>query len=45
MEWEFFVTPEDILDAIHTRVLQLAGHQLQEGPGVEGTLGESRLGI
>ncbi|HET8914538.1 MAG TPA: thiamine pyrophosphate-dependent enzyme, partial [Propionibacteriaceae bacterium] len=21
MEWEFFVTPEDILDAIHTRVL------------------------
>ena len=23
MEWEFFVTPEDILDAIHTRVLPL----------------------
>ncbi|HEX6758317.1 MAG TPA: hypothetical protein VF086_07855 [Propionibacteriaceae bacterium] len=45
MEWEFLVTPEDILDAIHTRVLQLAGHQLQEGPGAEGTLGESRLGI
>jgi 2-oxoisovalerate dehydrogenase E1 component len=45
MEWEFFVTPEDILDAIHTRVLPLAGHQIQEGPGAEGTLKESRLGI
>jgi 2-oxoisovalerate dehydrogenase E1 component len=45
MEWEFFVTPEDILDAIHTRVLPLAGHQIQEGPGAEGTLEESRLGI
>ena len=38
---EFFITPEDILDAIHTRVLPLAGHQIQEGPGAEGTLGES----
>jgi 2-oxoisovalerate dehydrogenase E1 component len=45
MEWEFFVTPEDILDAIHTRVLSLPGHQVQEGPGAEGTLEESRLGI
>jgi pyruvate/2-oxoglutarate dehydrogenase complex dihydrolipoamide acyltransferase (E2) component len=45
MEWEFFVTPEDILDAIHTRVLPLSGHQIQEGPGAEGTLEESRLGI
>ena len=45
MEWEFFVTPEDILDAIHTRVLPLPGHQIQEGPGAEGTLEESRLGI
>jgi len=45
MEWEFFVTPEDILDAIHTRVLPLPGHQVQEGPGAEGTLEESRLGI
>jgi 2-oxoisovalerate dehydrogenase E1 component len=45
MEWEFFVTPEDILDAIHTRVLPLPGHQIQEGPGAEGTLQESRLGI
>ncbi|HEX3206870.1 MAG TPA: transketolase C-terminal domain-containing protein, partial [Propionibacteriaceae bacterium] len=45
MEWEFFVTPEDILDAIHTRMLPLAGHQIQEGPGAEGTLEESRLGI
>jgi 2-oxoisovalerate dehydrogenase E1 component len=45
MEWEYFVTPEDILDAIHTRVLPLPGHQIQEGPGAEGTLEESRLGI
>jgi 2-oxoisovalerate dehydrogenase E1 component len=45
MEWEFFVTPEDILDTIHTRVLPLPGHQIQEGPGAEGTLQESRLGI
>jgi 2-oxoisovalerate dehydrogenase E1 component len=45
MEWEFFVTPEDILDAIHTRVLPLPGHRIQEGPGAEGTLEEARLGI
>jgi 2-oxoisovalerate dehydrogenase E1 component len=45
VEWEFFVTPEDILDAIHTRVLPLPGHRIQEGPGAEGTLEESRLGI
>ena len=45
MEWEFFVTPEDILDAIHTRVPALAGHQIQEGPGAKGTLEESRLDI
>jgi 2-oxoisovalerate dehydrogenase E1 component len=45
MEWEFFVTQEDILDAIHTRVLPLPGHRIQEGPGAEGTLEESRLGI
>jgi 2-oxoisovalerate dehydrogenase E1 component len=45
MEWEFFVTPEDILDAIHTRVLPLPEHRIQEGPGAEGTLEESRMGI
>ena len=45
MEWEFFVTPEDILDAIHTRVMPLPGHQIQEGPGAEGTLQEARSGI
>jgi 2-oxoisovalerate dehydrogenase E1 component len=45
MEWEFFVTPEDILDAIHTRVVPLPGHRIQEGPGADGTLEESRLGI
>jgi 2-oxoisovalerate dehydrogenase E1 component len=45
MEWEFFVTPEDIVDAIHTRVLPLPGHRIQEGPGAEGTLEEATLGI
>jgi 2-oxoisovalerate dehydrogenase E1 component len=45
MEWEYFVTPEDIIDAIHTRIRPLPGHRVQEGPGAEGTLEEARLGI
>ncbi|MBR23018.1 MAG: dehydrogenase [Leifsonia sp.] len=45
LEWEFFVTPDDILDAVHTRIRPLAGHQVQNGPGAEGTLEESRAGI
>jgi len=45
LEWEYFVTPSDILDAIHTRVVPLAGHVVQPGPGAEGTLLESRLGL
>ena len=45
LEWEFFVTAGDILDAIHTRIKPLAGHQVQAGPGAEGTLLESTLGI
>jgi len=44
LEWEFFVTTADILDAIHTRIKPLAGHQLQDGPGAEGTMLESALG-
>lgn len=45
LEWEFFVTPNDILDAVHARILPLPGHQVQDGPGAEGTNEESELGI
>ncbi|WP_291050150.1 alpha-ketoacid dehydrogenase subunit alpha/beta [Herbiconiux sp.] len=45
LEWEFFVTPADILDAVHTRIVPLPGHLVQEGPGAEGTLEESQRGI
>ncbi len=45
LEWEFFVTPADIIDAIHSRMLPLAGRNPQDGPGAEGTLAESALGI
>ncbi|MGV8885372.1 MAG: alpha-ketoacid dehydrogenase subunit alpha/beta [Microbacteriaceae bacterium] len=45
LEWDFFVTPADIIDAVHERVLPLAGHIVQEGPGADGTLDESRMGI
>ncbi|WP_291040951.1 transketolase C-terminal domain-containing protein, partial [Herbiconiux sp.] len=45
LEWDFFVTPADIIDAVHTRILPLAGHEVQEGPGAEGTLDESARGI
>jgi 2-oxoisovalerate dehydrogenase E1 component len=45
LEWEFFVTPSDIIDAIHTRIVPLTGHTIQKGPGAEGTLDESRMGV
>jgi 2-oxoisovalerate dehydrogenase E1 component len=45
LEWEYFVTPADILDAVHTRIRPLAGHVVQPGPGAEGTLAESALGL
>lgn len=45
LEWEFFVTPDDILDAVHTRIVPLPGHQVQDGPGADGTLAESAMGI
>jgi len=45
LEWEFFVTPADIIDAVHTRIVPLAGHTVQDGPGADGTLSESRKGI
>jgi 2-oxoisovalerate dehydrogenase E1 component len=45
LEWEYFVTPADIIDVVHSRILPLAGHQVQPGPLADGTLEESRLGI
>lgn len=45
LEWEYFVTPEDIIDAVHTRIVPLSGHQVQPGPGADGTLEESVMGI
>lgn len=45
LEWDYFVTAQDILDAVHTRILPLAGHVMQDGPGAEGSLTESLLGL
>lgn len=45
LEWEYFVTPADIIDAIHTRIRPLPGHRVQDGPGADGTLDESARGI
>ncbi|MET0885293.1 MAG: thiamine pyrophosphate-dependent enzyme, partial [Mycetocola sp.] len=45
LEWEFFVTPADIIDAVHSRIVPLKGHQVQDGPGADGTLNESAMGI
>ncbi|MGK9147138.1 hypothetical protein KXS11_05880 [Plantibacter flavus] len=45
LEWEFFVTPADIIDAVHNRIVPLVGHVAQEGPGADGTLDESARGI
>ncbi len=45
LEWEFFVTVADIVDAVHTRIKPLAGHVVQDGPGADGTLEESALGV
>lgn len=45
LEWEYYVTAADIIDAVHTRIVPLAGHVVQDGPGADGTLEESKLGI
>jgi len=45
LEWEYFVTPADIIDAVHTRMVPLKNHQIQPGPGADGTLEESAAGI
>lgn len=45
LEWEYFVTAADIVDAVHSRIVPLAGHQVQAGAGADGTLAESAAGI
>jgi 2-oxoisovalerate dehydrogenase E1 component len=45
LEWEYFVTVEDILDVIHERILPLSSHQRGQGPLATGSLEESALGI
>jgi 2-oxoisovalerate dehydrogenase E1 component len=45
LEWEYFVTTKDILDAVHDRILPLAGHVSSPGPSAAGTLEEAALGI
>lgn len=45
LEWEYFPSAADILDAVHTRIVSLPGHAVQKGPGAEGTLEESAAGI
>ncbi|MGI8546353.1 MAG: alpha-ketoacid dehydrogenase subunit alpha/beta [Gemmatimonadaceae bacterium] len=45
LEWDYFVTPADIIDAVHARIVPLPGHQVQDGPGADGTLEESAMGI
>jgi 2-oxoisovalerate dehydrogenase E1 component len=45
LEWEYFVSADDIIDAVHERILPLEGHVVQPGPSSAGTLEESALGI
>ena len=45
LEWDYFVTTADILDAVHRRIVPLANYVPLDGPGAEGTLEESAMGI
>lgn len=45
LEWEYFVTAEDILDVINQRIIPLVGHTNAVGPLATGSLEESVLGI
>jgi 2-oxoisovalerate dehydrogenase E1 component len=45
LEWDFFVTAGDIIDAVHRRIVPLKDYVALEVPGAEGTLRESALGI
>ena len=45
LEWQYFVTSDDIIDAVHSQILPLPGHQVQPGSGAQGSQLESSLGI
>ena len=45
LEWEYFVTANDILDVVHEQVIPLSGHTVQDGPLASGDLAESARGI
>lgn len=45
LEWEYFVTPDDIVDAVHERVLPLPGHHVQAGRGAGIVPTDAALGI
>jgi 2-oxoisovalerate dehydrogenase E1 component len=45
MEWEYFVTPADIVDAVHRFIRPLAGHQLQPGHGGIQGIDDARRGL
>lgn len=45
LEWEYFVTSDDILDVVHEKILPLSGHTSSPGPLASGSLEESAWGI
>lgn len=45
LEWEYFVTANDIVDAVHERILPLAGHTTQPGRGAWAVPSDSVVGI
>lgn len=45
LEWEYFVTPADIIDAVHERIVPLKGHTPQPGRGAGLVASDSTLGI
>lgn len=45
LEWEYFVTADDIVDAVHERILPLAGHETQPGRGAWAVPGDSAFGL
>lgn len=45
LEWEYFVTPDDIIDAVHERILPLDGHIAQRGRGAWAVPGDAAMGI
>ncbi|MCH1883927.1 alpha-ketoacid dehydrogenase subunit alpha/beta [Agrococcus sp. ARC_14] len=45
LEWEYFITPEDIIDAVHERIVPLPGHAVQPGRGAWAVPDDSTMGI